>query len=68
MKIVRRTVACFVLIVSAASATGCTLGLLPRDPHNPALAAVPPCYAGDVCVFDAGGLTWMLGVEHAARH
>jgi hypothetical protein len=56
MNNVRRILITLALVVNI---TGCTLGLFPRESHDPALAAIPPCYSGDICAVTGAGFAWL---------
>jgi hypothetical protein len=61
MTITRRTLTKLALVLALGPATGCTFGWLPRESRDPALAAVPPCFTGDICgvPFDGAGVAWV---------
>jgi hypothetical protein len=69
MNNVRRTLVTLALVLVMAPVTGCTFGMFRRDSHDPALAAVPPCYSGDVCgvPFDGAGFAWAPDAIQSAR-
>lgn len=66
---VRRALVHLALVAAMASLTGCTFGAYPRDARSPALAAVPPCFSGDVCgvSFDGAGFGWARDAIQSAR-
>ena len=59
MSTVRRTLVRLALVVVFTPAVGCTFGAFPREARDPTLAALPPCFTGDVCgPFDAARIWW----------
>lgn len=69
MKNVHRIVVTLALVFVVAAATGCTFGVSPLEARGPALAAVPPCFSGDICAVpvDSVGLAWLRDGVHSAR-
>ena len=57
------------VLVVAAAAGGCTFGRFPSEVREPTLAALPPCFAGDVCGggLGDGGFVWLRDTVMAAR-
>jgi hypothetical protein len=49
MNTVRCTLTRVALLVTFASAAGCTFGAFPRETRDPVYRSVPPCFSGDVC-------------------
>ena len=69
MNTVRRTLIKLALVLAVAPVAGWTFGVLPRDGHDPALSAMPPCYTGDVVCgvpWDGAGFAWMHDAIQAA--
>ena len=58
------TVKNILLALVVSLATGCTFGRFSAHPESPAMAAQPPCVAGDVCPVDFG---WIVEVMGSAR-
>ena len=69
-KIVRRLLGSLALVFALAPASACTFGAFPRESMDPALHALPLCFAGDVCAlgFDNRGFGWTADVMTSSRH
>lgn len=68
MNTVRRTLARLAVVFALAPSAGCTFGMFPRESHDPAFAALPPCFSGDICgvAFDSDGVGWTRDVMQSA--
>jgi hypothetical protein len=68
MKIMRRALVRLALI-SIVPTFACTFDRIPRV-QGPALGAVPPCNAGNICAvpFDGVGFAWVPGAMRTAEH
>lgn len=57
-KLARRIIIVLALVSAAAPLTGCTFGVRPHESLDPAYAAIPPCFTGDVCAGLQGISFW----------
>lgn len=66
---VRTALAKLALVLAIAPTVACTFGTLPHELRDPVLAAVPPCFSGQVCgvPFDGFGFSWTVDALEAAR-
>lgn len=64
----QRAISHLLVAFAVAALGGCVLRPYTRSSQDPALAAIPPCYAGDVCNDTYGaGFAWAAEAISSVR-
>lgn len=68
MNTIGRALVLVACLFAPAGVGGCTFGVFPRDTHDPALGAVPPCFANAICSvpYDGFGFGWTRDAMRSA--